>query len=71
MARMARDATTRHDPSDDPAPARPLSGMPGWRRWLFALMSAACVPAAEYFHLPADDTTEVRVPEGDAYGTKR
>ncbi|HET9645616.1 MAG TPA: hypothetical protein VFP68_20175 [Burkholderiaceae bacterium] len=61
---------------DDRGAAFAGKGMARWRKWLFMMMSAACVPAAEYFHLPADRTTELHIAESEAcdagvYGTKR
>ena len=66
-------AKIRYYVIDDRASVRLVKGMRGWQRWLFAMMSALCVPAAEYFHLPADCTTEIQVSarSGTAYGTKR
>jgi KUP system potassium uptake protein len=49
---------------DDRAAASEVKGMAGWRKWLFMMMSAACVPAGEYFHLPADRTTEIQIVGG-------
>jgi len=61
IARLALDpAATRYYVIDDRHPAQALRGWPRWRRRLFALMSAACVPAAEHFRLPADCTVEIR-----------
>jgi KUP system potassium uptake protein len=33
--------------------------MPAWRQWLFVTMGRAGIPAAEYFHLPPDRTTQI------------
>ena len=53
-------ATSRYYVIDDRAlPKGALRGWPRWRRWLFATLSAACEPAAESFHLPAERTTEI------------
>jgi K+ transporter len=40
-------------------PKGALRGWPRWRRWLFAALSAACEPAAKFFRLPAERTTEI------------
>ena len=59
--RLALDpAATRYYVVDDRRPPHALPGWPRWRRRLYALMSAACVPTAEYFRLPADCTVEIR-----------
>ncbi|WP_088954190.1 KUP/HAK/KT family potassium transporter [Variovorax sp. HW608] len=53
-------ATSRYYVIDDRVlPKGALRGWPRWRRWLFAALSAACEPAAEYFHLPAERTMEI------------
>jgi KUP system potassium uptake protein len=55
-------ATTRYYViADRVVPEGTPKGWPWWRRRLFAALSAACTPAAEYFRLPADRTTEIRV----------
>ena len=53
-------SATRYYVVDDRAAARSVKGLPRWRKWLFVMMSAACMPAAEYFHLPAEHTTEIQ-----------
>lgn len=67
MDRTRSPCNTRYYVVDDRAPAAPVRGMARWRQWLFAFMSAASVPAAEYFHLPPDATTEIR----DSHDMKR
>src|SRR5262245_56454401 len=55
-------ATTRYYVIDDrAADLGAMKGWPLWRQWLFAAMSAACAPAAEFFCLPAEATTEIQV----------
>lgn len=55
-------ATTRYYVIDDRVPIKgTLKGWPRWRQWLFAVLSLACVPAGEYFCLPAECTTEIEV----------
>jgi K+ transporter len=56
-------AATRYYVADDRPPHRWIRGMPAWRRWIFAMLSSACVSAAEHFRLPADRTT--RMPAGE------
>ena len=52
-------ATTRYYVVDDRFARGWIRNMPAWQRWIFALMSRACVSAVEYFRLPADRTTEL------------
>jgi KUP system potassium uptake protein len=59
-------AAARYYVIDDRTAARFVRGWPAWRKRLFAFLSAACVPAGEYFRLPPHCTTEIQ-----AYGTKR
>jgi len=60
VGRLALDpSNTRYYVVDDRAAAASVRGMARWRKWLFALLSAACVPAAEYFHLPPEVTVEL------------
>jgi KUP system potassium uptake protein len=60
LARLELDPSkTRYYVVDDRAAAASVKGLSRWRTWLFAVMSAACMPAAEYFHLPPDATTEI------------
>lgn len=59
-------ATTRYYVVDGRVPVRrALRGWPRWRQWLFAALSAACVPAAEYFCLPAESTTKIPMRASD------
>jgi KUP system potassium uptake protein len=53
-------AASRYYVIDDRiVPRGALRGWPRWRRWLFAVLSAACEPAAESFCLPPECTTEI------------
>jgi hypothetical protein len=56
-------------------PRGPVPGWPRWRQWLFAVLSSACVPLAEYYNLPPERTTEMEVPADASlrapHGTKR
>jgi K+ transporter len=53
-------ATTHYYVASDRVAPEHIRGMSTWRRWLFAMMSKICVPAADCFSLPADRTTEIR-----------
>jgi KUP system potassium uptake protein len=52
-------SSTRYYVTGDGLAGVTIRSMPTWRRWLFAMMSKLCVPAADYFSLPADRTTEI------------
>ncbi len=59
--RLALDPSqTRYYVVDDRAAATSVTGLAPWRKLLFVLMSAACMPAAEFFHLPLDATTQIQ-----------
>jgi KUP system potassium uptake protein len=63
-------ATTRYYVTDDRVAHAWIRNMPAWQRWIFAMMSRACVSAVEYFRLPADRTTQMptgeRIPRRSA-----
>ncbi len=50
-------ATTSYYVTDDRVARGSIRNMPAWQRWIFAMMSRACVSVVEYFRLPADRTT--------------